>query len=173
LLCEGMVCSMLLKGTPLSKKDFDEGKVITSFQKPKMEYRWDTGEAMGKYLAGLKAGKLLGVHCQGCKRTMIPPRMFCEQCFKPIHEWVELKDSGMINTFSICYVTWDMQRVTDPLLPAVIEIDGASPGMGILHHLGEFEDPKQIKIGMRVKAVWKPEKERQGAITDLRYFKPM
>ena len=32
--------------------------------------------------------------------------------------------------------------------------------------------PDEIKIDMRVKAVWKPKEEREGAITDIRYFKP-
>jgi hypothetical protein len=30
-----------------------------------------------------------------------------------------------------------------------------------------------LKIGMRVKAVWKPEQEREGAITDIRHWKPI
>ena len=55
---------------------------------------------------------------------------------------------------------------------AVIAIDGASPHMGILHKLGEV-DPEKVYIGMRVKAVWKPEEEREGAITDIKYWKPI
>jgi uncharacterized OB-fold protein len=54
----------------------------------------------------------------------------------------------------------------------VIEIDGASPGMGILHLLDEV-DPDDIFIGMKVRAVWRPEEERSGAITDIKYFKPL
>jgi probable rRNA maturation factor len=42
---------------------------------------------------------------------------------------------------------------------------------GILHLLGEVE-PKDVEIGMKVEAVWKPAKEREGAITDIRYFRP-
>ncbi len=41
-----------------------------------------------------------------------------------------------------------------------------------MHHLGEV-DPKDIKIGMKVKAVWLHENERKGAITDIKYFKPI
>jgi len=40
-----------------------------------------------------------------------------------------------------------------------------------MHRLGEV-DPKEVKIGMRVQAVWKPAEERVGAITDINYFKP-
>jgi uncharacterized OB-fold protein len=54
----------------------------------------------------------------------------------------------------------------------VIDIDGASKGIGIMHLLGEVK-PEEVKIGMRVKAVWKPAAERQGAITDIAYFKPL
>jgi uncharacterized OB-fold protein len=45
--------------------------------------------------------------------------------------------------------------------------------MGILHLLGEVSDWKKIKFGMQVKAVWKPPEERTGAITDIKYFKPL
>ncbi|MDD5011866.1 MAG: hypothetical protein PHQ00_07065, partial [Phycisphaerae bacterium] len=59
-----------------------------------------------------------------------------------------------------------------PYLPAVIALDGASEKMGILHLLGEVE-PEDIFIGMKVKAVWKPEEEREGSILDIKYFKPV
>jgi hypothetical protein len=87
-------------------------------------------------------------------------------------EYVPLQDTGTVNTFSICYVTWDVKRIQEPLIPAVIEIDGAAPLHGIMHLLGEI-DPKAVHIGMRVKAVWKPPEQRQGAVTDILYFKPV
>ena len=158
-------------GTPLKESDFEEGKVLFTDWIPKAEYAWDAGVAIGRYLAELKEGRIIGVRCRHCRRTVVPPRNFCEWCFEPMSEWVYLQDSGVVNTFSLCYVTWDMVRVKEPEIPAVIEIDGASPGMGILHLLGEV-DPKEVKIGMRVQAVWKPPEEREGAITDIKYFKP-
>jgi uncharacterized OB-fold protein len=161
----------LYRGTGLSNKDLKGGKVLTERWTADAKYAWDGGIAMGRYLEGLKEGKLLGVRCHQCGRTMIPPRMFCEWCFRAVDEWVELKTTGLINTYSLCYVTWDVKRIKKPLLPAVIEIDGASPGMGIMHLLGEV-DPEKIRIGMRVKAVWKPVAEREGAITDIKYWKP-
>jgi uncharacterized OB-fold protein len=93
-------------------------------------------------------------------------------------EYVPLFDTGTINTFSLCYVTWDVKRIEEPELPAVIQLDGASslesgPIMGGLMHLLGDVDPQDIHIGMRVKAVWKPIDEREGAITDIRFFKPI
>ena len=158
-------------GTPLDETDFTEGKILFTRWTPKAEYAWDAGVAIGRYLAELKEGRIIGVRCRHCRRTVVPPRTVCEWCFKPMSEWVYLQDTGVVNTFSLCYVTWDMVRIKEPLIPTVIEIDGASPGVGILHLLSEV-DPKEVKIGMRVKAVWKPAEEREGAITDIKYFKP-
>jgi uncharacterized OB-fold protein len=156
----------------LRQKDFDSGRVLTEKWDPNARYAWDTGVAIGRYLEELKAGRLVGRRCDKCRRTVIPPRMFCEVCFRPTDDWVVLQNSGTVVTFSLCYVTWDMKRLTDPQIPAVIDIDGASKGMGIMHMLGAVE-PDDVKIGMRVQAVWKPADEREGAITDIMYFEPI
>jgi uncharacterized OB-fold protein len=158
-------------GTSLSEKDIRDGKVLSIHDQMPAEFSWDTGVAIGRYLAGLKDGVLLGSFCAHCRRTVIPPRTICEWCFRPMDRFVHLEDTGTVNTFSLCYVTWDVRQIKKPETPAVIEIDGASPLHGIMHKLGEV-DPQDIKIGMRVKAVWKPEEKRQGAITDIHYFKP-
>jgi hypothetical protein len=159
-------------GTPLRERDFAEGKVLFLHDRMRGHYAWDTGIAIGRYLAALKEGFILGSRCRHCRRTVVPPRVVCEWCFRPMDEYMPLKDTGTVNTFSLCYVTWDVKRIKEPEIPAVIEIDGASPGHGIMHKLGEV-DPEEIRIGMRVQAVWKPPEEREGAITDILYFKPI
>jgi len=161
-----------LPGTALSEKDFVEGKILHNFDDLNGIFAWDTGIAIGSYLAGLKRGVILGSRCNTCRKTVIPPRTVCEWCFQPMTEYVPLEDTGVVNTFSLCYVTWDVKRVKEPEIPAVIDIDGASPLHGIMHLLGEV-DPQNVHIGMRVKAVWKPSEERQAAITDILYFKPI
>ncbi len=161
-----------LKGTPLSTEDFQNNRVCTTTSDPNAHYAWDTGIAIGRFLKELKAGKIFGTHCQKCKRTVVPPRVFCELCMSSNIEWKELKDTGRINTFSLCYVDWDAKVVKEPYLPAVIEIDGASAGIGILHVLDEVA-PKAIKIGMKVQAVWKEPIERKGDITDIKYWRPL
>src|SRR3972149_4276174 len=119
--------------TGLEAEDFKSKRICYVDYIPRLEYAWDSGIAIGRYLQFLKKGKLIGTYCQKCKRTVIPPRIFCELCFRPMDKWVELQDTGTVNTFSICHVTWDMQKVAKPIIPAVIEIEGASKGIGILH----------------------------------------
>jgi uncharacterized OB-fold protein len=142
--------------------------VTTVSHSVRAEYRWDAGVAIGRYLDGLREGRLLGRECRVCGRILLPPRMFCEQCFRPTDRWVDVPDTGTVNTFSLCYVTWDMRRLTVPELPAVIDLSGG----GLLHKLGEV-DPGDIRIGMRVQAVWKPPAERQGSILDIAHWRPV
>ena len=159
-------------GVYLKESDFRDKKVLFNEWDPNAQYAWDAGVAIGRYLAELKQGRLIGVHCKKCNRTVIPPRTSCEWCFRPMDDWVLLPDTGTVNTFSLCYVTWDMQVLTDPEIPAVIDIDGTNPSVGIMHKLGEV-DPKAVRIGMQVQAVWKPPEEREGSILDIKYFKPL
>ena len=165
-------------GTSLTDHALTAGEVLVTMWHVKSDYQWDAGIAMGRYLDGLKQGKILGIRCPECRRIMAPPRAFCELCFRPLDDWVELSDTGRINTYSVSFVNWDASRRRTPEVPALVEIDGASPGMAILHLIGEVGDSleqitSRLKLGTPVQAVWKPAEAREGAITDIRYFRPI
>ncbi|HEY6101899.1 MAG TPA: Zn-ribbon domain-containing OB-fold protein [bacterium] len=167
-----------LRGHPLSDDEFHKGIPTTPWT-PRLEYGWDAGAAVSRFLQGLQEGKIYGVRCRQCGRVVTPPRAFCELDFKPMDEWVELADTGTINTFSICFVTWDMQALRTPQVPAVIEIDGTSPRVGFLHLIGGLRGTtvgvirEQIAVGTPVRAVWKKPGDREGAITDILHFTPI
>jgi uncharacterized OB-fold protein len=162
----------IVRGTALEPSDFETGRIFTASDVPRLQYAWDPGQAIGRYLEELKNGRLVARTCHRCGRVLLPPRMFCERCFRCTDEWVYVQDTGTVATFSLCYVSWDVRRLRRPEIPAVIEIDGASPGMGILHVLGRVA-PKAVHVGMRVRAVWKPPRQRTGSITDIRFFEPI
>jgi hypothetical protein len=159
-------------GERIKTDDLRKGRVPVERWRPKIRYAWSTGTAMSRFLKELKNGKIIARKCHKCGHIVVPPRMYCELCFKPTDEWVYVKDTGTINTYSISYLAADATRLKEPILVAIIDLDGASKDMGIFHHLGEVKK-EDIKFGMRVKAVWKPPKERTGAITDIKYFKAM
>ncbi len=167
-----------LRGTGLREDDIRSGRILTTEWHGKTEFAWDAGAAIGQFLEGLKAGKLLGRKCNQCQRIVIPPRMFCEKCFRRNDEWVELKDTGRVNTFSVSYVNWDASRRTTPQVPVVVDIDGTNPPMGIMHLLTDVGDSVEavlarVKVGLPVQAVWKPAEQRTGAITDIVSFRPL
>ncbi len=158
-------------GHEITLDEVKEGKYLDIVYKFEPKYSWAAGVAISRFLTELKDGKIVARKCHKCERILVPPRMYCEQCYRPTDEWVHVKDTGTINTFSVSHVGTDARRLKTPILVAVVDIDGASPGMGILHNLGEVE-PSKIFIGMKVQAVWTRPEDRQGAITDIRYFKP-
>lgn len=160
------------QGEALKSTDIKEGKVPTEKFRPKAKFAWSAGIAIGKFLEGLKKGRIIATTCSKCGRIMVPPRIYCENCFKPTDGWKYVKDTGTINTYSISYLAADASRLKEPILVAIVDMDGASEGMGIIHKLGEV-NPKEVKFGMKVKAVWKPPEERVGAITDIKYFRPI
>ena len=97
-------------------------------------------------------------------------------CFVPTTKWVYVKDTGVVNSAVASYIAADRGHLEEPVILAIIHLDGASPNMGFLHKLKgvSVEDVKNMKVfGMKVRAVWKPEKEREGAITDILYFEPL
>ncbi|HLF07208.1 MAG TPA: Zn-ribbon domain-containing OB-fold protein [Thermoplasmata archaeon] len=173
-------------GTYVSTDEINSGQVFTESWDPKARYRWSAGVAISKFLYGLKAGKIVGIHCGKCDRTVTPPRAFCEVCLGPISKYVELPKTGTINTFTVCYIDVAARRIDTPVIPIVVDIDGTKPSGGFLHHLGEVTAKKgkrsvvvvdakgrEVDIGRRVEAVWKPVAEREALITDIKYFRPV
>jgi uncharacterized protein len=159
-------------GREIQGRALDSGEVLVTKYAADLRYSWASGVAVSRFLSELKNGRLIARKCNKCKRIMIPPRMFCEDCFRDTDEWVYVKDTGVVNTYSIAHVGSDASRLSNPLFVVVIDIDGASELMGFLHLLGEVAE-KDIKVGMKVKAVWKPAEERSGSILDIKYFKPL
>jgi len=160
-----------LAGTPI--KDVKDVPHVD--YSPELTYSWDNGYALTTYLDGFKQGKIRGSQCSKCKRMMIPARAFCERCnLKSVNAYYDLPDTGTVETFTLSHVNWASLPLPDGKVNifAVVSIDGAAEHMGLCHWLGEV-DPKVVKCGMRVKAVWKPASEREGTVTDLLYFRPI
>jgi uncharacterized OB-fold protein len=159
---------LVTAGHPLSDSEFHSttGAVEHALN---AQYAWDAGVAVGRYLDGLREGRILGRECWGCQRVLVPPRMFCERCFRATDAWIEVQPTGIVQTFSVCNVRWDMEPLIEPELPAVISIDGSDGGF--LHKLREVATD-DLRVGMEVEAVWAPEAERCGSILDIAYFRP-
>jgi uncharacterized OB-fold protein len=85
-----------------------------------------------------------------------------------MEEWVTLPDTGTVNTYSVSHISTDTTRLKTPIIPAVIEIDGTN-NAGFLHIIGETK-PENVRIGMRVKAVWEEPTKRKASITAIKYF---
>ncbi len=157
------------RGRPLEAEDLE--KIPHVRAKPNAKYAWAAGMAISRFLDELKNGKIIGRVCKNCERVLVPPRMFCERCYKPTTEWVYLPGTAVVETFSISYIDQSANRIKEPILVGTVAFDGAPPDCGIMHYFGEVE-PEKLQIGMPVEPVWKPKEERVGSVLDIRYFRP-
>lgn len=130
------------------------------------QYVYTSGIAGDKFFTELKKGRILATKCTKCGKVFVPPRMYCEDCFCELSEWVEVPNKGKVDTFTVVHVDRDENRLENPEIWAFIRIEDTDGGF--VHRLNvpaEF-----VTIGMPVKAVFKKEKDREGRITDILYF---
>ncbi len=132
------------------------------------DYEYTLGIAGERFLAEIKENaRIMGAECTRCGLTYVPPRMFCERCFEELTNWVEMGGRGSVHSYTIAHIDVDNSRLEEPIIWAMIEIDGAHGGF--VHKLGKVK-PEEVRIGMRVEAVFKDKKERTGSIRDIKYF---
>lgn len=112
--------------------------------------------------------KIMGMRCPACNRVYAPARSVCKDCFGQLNEWVEVSDKGTLLTYTICHQPNRVQPTEPPIVYGIIQLDGADTGF--VHMLGEV-DPEQLRIGMRVQAVFKEKCE--ASILDIKYFRPL
>jgi len=103
------------------------------------------------YLRGLAEHRLLGQRCGVCGQVYVPPRGTCPADGVPTSEEVELPESGTVTTFCIVNVGYPGQKVTPPYVAAAVLLDGADIAF---QHLVLGCDPGEVRMGMRVRAVW-------------------
>lgn len=138
-------------------------------------YRHSAGAFASRFFVELRDNRrILAVRCPQCQRVLLPPRPFCERCFIRLDEWVPVKDTGTIESFTISY-----ERYTGlpppPYCIGFIKLGGADTAL--MHRIAgvDLSDPvkapRLVKIGTRVVAVWA--RKRTGSILDILYFKPI
>ncbi len=146
---------------------------------PKARYSFSAGQALSKFLEGLREGRIFGKKCPSCGRVLVPPRVYCEFCFTPTGEWVEVPGTGRVETAVVSYIGTMRERLEKPIIIGVVRLD--APGYredsfdhaGLIHRLCNVteDDVKSGRvIGMRVKPRWR--KDREGSILDIECFEP-
>ena len=117
----------------------------------RLHYEHTASPGESAYLRGLAEGRLLGQRCGVCGQVYIPPRGTCPADGVPTHDEVELPDIGTVTSFCIVNVGYPGQRVTPPYVAAAVLLDGADIAF---QHLILGCDPSDVRMGMRVRAVW-------------------
>lgn len=135
----------------------------------KVNYEWSLGKAGERFFTELRDHKkIMGAKCRQCGRILVPPRIFCEECFVDDMEWVQVEPRGTLLTFGDCYFSTDGKKLKDPWMLGIIRLNGSDGGL--IHFIGEAR-PEELHIGMPMEIVFKDKPE--GNILDILYFKPV
>jgi uncharacterized protein len=126
-----------------------------------LEYEELLCPVVRRYADALMDGRLIGHKCPKCGLVYAPPRGYC-----PIDviettdaDEVQLADRGVVTNYTVVTpVQYYGQEETEPFVRASVLLD--EPG-GMLNLQDVVECPiDDVRIGMRVEAVWVPERER-------------
>jgi hypothetical protein len=136
----------------------------------RLPFRYYAGRFTARFLRAIGAeGQLYGVRCTRCRLVLVPPRIACPQCWADTGEWVPVADRGLVTTFVVVNIPFYGQKVEIPYVLAHVLLDGADTSM--MHLIQEIR-PQDVRMGMRVEAVWRPPTEREGSLEDIRHFRP-
>jgi uncharacterized protein len=143
-----------------------EGMLVTPIN---LHYEHTAAPGEAVYLRGLAEGRLVGQRCPVCRKVYIPARGTCPTDGVPMTEQVELPDTGTVTTFAIVNVPYQGQKVTPPYVAAAVLLDGADIAFQALI-LGC--DTNEVRMGMRVRAVWKPRDQWGMTAANIDHFEP-
>ncbi len=94
---------------------------------------------------------LIGTKCENCGRIYYPPRNLCPECRRRSKmKEIELGDEGTILSYSIVYDAPDNFKFSKPYVVALIQLEN---GAKVLSQVAC--DPKDVKIGMKVRAAFR------------------
>jgi uncharacterized OB-fold protein len=135
----------------------------------RLGYQHPASAEESRYLRALQDGKIIGQRCPACQKVYVPPRGACPTDGVPTTTDVELPDHGIVTTFCVVNVPFQGQRVPTPYVAASILLDGADIAF---QHLVLGCPPDEVRMGMRVRAVWKPPEQWGTTSENIDHFEP-
>jgi uncharacterized OB-fold protein len=146
------------------------GEPVSMITTPiELSYEHTASAEESAFLRGLAQGRLLGQRCPACGKVYLPPRAACPADGVPTAEEVEVADTGTVTTFCVVGVPFRGQRVEPPYVAAAVLLDGADIA---IQHLILGCEPDEVRMGMRVIAVWKPREEWGLTPENIDHFRP-
>ena len=134
-----------------------------------LDYLYAASPEESAFYRGLAEGRILGQRCPACQKVYVPPRSACPVDGVATTDEVELGHTGTVTTFCIVNVPFLGQRITPPYVSAYVLLDGAD--IALLHLILDIP-AEEVRMGLRVKAVWKPREEWGTSIENISHFAP-
>lgn len=154
---------------PVSDEPDDREPVTIQVSPSTIEIQHTASLPESAFLRALEDGKLLGARTGASGKVYFPPKEADPATGLELDNFVELPDKGTVTTFAIINIPFAGQKIKPPYVAAYVLLDGAD--IPFLHLIQEIE-VADVRMGMRVQAVWKPREEWGLGIDNIEYFKP-
>jgi uncharacterized OB-fold protein len=154
---------------PVAEKADDREPVKVQVAPSSIEIQHTASLPESAFLRGLEEGKLLGARTGNDGKVYFPPKEADPATGLELDNFLELPDKGTVTTFAIINIPFPGQRIKPPYIAAYVLLDGAD--IPFLHLVTEI-DPADVRMGMRVQAVWKPREEWGLGIDNINHFRP-
>jgi len=127
-------------------------------------FRYTAGLAGEKFLREIKEnGKLVASKCPKCQLNYLPPKIYCERCLSRLEEYVQVENLGVVQSYTICAQDNEGKPFPQPVNVAFVRFPTAHGG---LVHRTKGE----VRVGDKVRIVFKEKSKRTGSILDIDYF---
>lgn len=154
---------------PVSDEPDDREPVTIQVSPSSIEIQHTASLPESAFLRALEDGKLLGARTGATGKVYFPPKEADPATGLELDNFVELPDKGTVTTFAIINIPFAGQKIKPPYVAAYVLLDGAD--IPFLHLIQEIE-VADVRMGMRVQAVWKPREQWGLGIDNIEYFKP-
>src|SRR5207245_4480152 len=89
------------------------------------DYIYASGVAGERFFVALRdEGRMLASRCTECKLDYLPPRMFCEDCFAELTEYVDVPRTGRVAAVTVAHVDRTGAQLSHPQVGAVVTLEG-------------------------------------------------
>ena len=131
-------------------------------------YARSVGPIIGRFMAGLRDRRFLGIHAKD-GHVICPPTEYDPETGEElgVDDLVEVGPDGEVTTWAWVSHPHEKHPLDRPFAWALVRLDGADTGL--LHAL-DAGSPDRVSTGMRVRVRWAD--PREGAITDIACFEP-
>jgi len=166
----GFVPEEDVAGAPTPNSETNHHDPVRKIRTPiRLDYTMTAGAAQSRFLRQIANGKIFGQRCPECRKVYVPPRGSCPTCGVATQEEVELGNKGTITTFCIVNIPFAGAAIPIPYVCASVLLDGADV---TLFHLVREVPVEEVRMGMRVQAVWVPPEERGPTLESITHFRP-
>ncbi len=156
----------LRKSLDYVKKDYVETrKMPGNWYLSSYQYKFNITHHQS-FLKKLKDKKLVGNKCSACNRVFFPPRFVCGKCLVKPDQWVDLRDTGQVSTYTIVYLK--DPETGEVLEKPVVMVQQDNCDTNYMAELQSYIDFKDTYIGMPIKVHWA--ESTNGNLKDIEYY---